>query len=269
MDMAGNRGSSRRQQRNGKTEKDEKKVHFPTVRSGGFDETQVICYLWDLVKFMETENAVHSDRLGVEPETQRTDERAVLEKLEKQVRSRVRVEMRRYFLRRKRRSVKLVAGTLCMLLGIIVLFTCILGVDRVNGNSMYPYLNHGDWIIYSLVGKERKRDEVVVFEKNGENLVKRIAGLPGDTVEINASGKHVMVNGVLASETYVILPDQEADGDTETEEVMGPLQTVMDGQYLVLGDNRSVSIDSRDRNIGTVSGDEILGRVILILRAGE
>ena len=41
---------------------------------------------------------------------------------------------------------------------------------------------------------------------------------------------------------------------------------VMDGQYLVLGDNRGVSIDSRDSQIGTVADGEILGRVILIIR---
>lgn len=43
----------------------------------------------------------------------------------------------------------------------------------------------------------------------------------------------------------------------------------MDGQYLVLGDNRAVSVDSRDSQIGTVPEKDVLGRVILVIRAGS
>ena len=141
----------------------------------------------------------------------------------------------------------------------------LIGVDRVSGNSMYPYLNHGDWILYSRLGTERKRNDVVVFEKNGESLVKRVAGLPGDRVEINPSGSRVTVNGEQAAGQYVTLSDTER----EEEEQTGAPQTVMDGQYLVLGDNRAVSVDSRDSRIGTVPEEDVLGKVILIIRAGR
>lgn len=50
---------------------------------------------------------------------------------------------------------------------------------------------------------------------------------------------------------------------------MGVPLTVIDGQYLVLGDNRGVSIDSRDRDMGTVAEERILGTVILIVRTGR
>lgn len=137
----------------------------------------------------------------------------------------------------------------------------------MNGNSMYPYLNHDDWIVFSRPGTPAKRDDVIVFEKNGETLVKRVAGLPGDTVEISASGGRVVINGVQIREPYVTLTGPES-GKEKDDRTMGAPQTVMDGQYLVLGDNRSISIDSRDSNLGTVAADEVMGRVVLVIRSG-
>lgn len=262
MDMAGDKGISRRRQRNGKTEKTKKTVHFQTVRAGGFDEAQIICYLWDLVKFMESEKTDDFPEM----EIQKTHE------LEKQIRSKVRVEMRRYFLRQKRRSVKLISYTIMTLFFMTVLFTCVLGVNRVNGDSMYPYLNNGDWIVYSRIRTPVRRNDVMVFKKNGEILVKRVAGLPGDTVEISGSGGRVVVNGIQVREDFVTLalPAGDDSGNTENKEEfstqMGIPMTVMDSQYLVLGDNRSISIDSRDSGMGTVAADEMHGKVFLVIR---
>ena len=157
------------------------------------------------------------------------------------------------------------AGLLAVALCVSVVFVFLIGVDRVSGTSMYPYLNDGDWIVYSRIGKEMRRDEVVVFEKDGESMVKRIAGLPGDTVEINASGSCVIVNGVQVREDYVTLTDEDKE---KAEDEMGMPLTVMNGQYLVLGGNRTGSIDSGDSNIGTVPEEAVLGRVIWIVRAG-
>lgn len=153
-------------------------------------------------------------------------------------------------------------GGLC----IVGIFSMLIGVDRVSGESMNPYLNHGDWIVYGRVMGGIQRDEVVVFDKNGESLVKRVAGLPGDTVEISPSGGEVVVNGVQIRENYVTLTDPVQD--EKEQERSAPL-TVMEGQYLVLGDNRSVSIDSRDSSMGTVAAEQILGKVILIVRMGQ
>ncbi|EHI58726.1 signal peptidase I [Hungatella hathewayi] len=253
MEMAESRGKSRKSQRKSREKKEERASHFRTVWFGGFEEGQMICYLWEIVKSLEAGQAAGAsgrDRLRM---------------LEKQMRGRVRVEMRRYFARRRRRAIRMAAVILAAALCVGGLFVFLIGIDRVFGMSMYPYLNDGDWIVYSRIGKEMRRDEVVVFEKDGESMVKRIAGLPGDTVEINASGSCVIVNGVQVREDYVTL----TDGDQEkAEDEMGLPLTVMNGQYLVLGDNRTVSIDSRDSNIGTVPEEAVLGRVIWIVRAG-
>ena len=263
MDTDVIRGKSRKHQR-------KKAAHFRVARFGGFEETQIICYLWEIVKSVESVRG--NLKRGREPGTAgQADECAKqLTELEKQMRRRVRIEMRRYFVRRRRRNVRMVLSVAAVIVCIAVVFGCLIGVDRVSGNSMYPYLNHGDWIVYSRIGEKYQRNEVIVFEKNGESMVKSIAGLPGDRVEVNSSGSRVVVNGQEIQEDYVTLSDANAgDKKANTEKVEeqpGMTQTVMNGQYLVLGDNRSVSIDSRDSSIGTVPSGEIQGRVILIIR---
>lgn len=252
MEMAEIQGKSRRQKRKGQRKKGSRETHFQIAGFGGFEESQVICFLWDIVKALEP---------GADERVGRGRDKEPLYTLEKQLRRRIRVEMRRYFVRRRRRNVKLVCGSVAFILCVFCLFGFLLGIDRVSGSSMYPYLNHGDWIVYGRTGRELQKNDVVVFEKDGENLVKRIVGLPGDTVEISKSGGRVVINGILISEDYVTLPDTQ-----EEESQMGPPLTVMDGQYLVLGDNRKVSIDSRDSGMGTVPAESMLGKVILIIR---
>ena len=227
--------------------------HFQTVRFGGFDENQIICYLWDLVKSVE---ALRDAGNGQESQE--------IIKLGTRLRRQIRVEIRRYFVRQRRRNVKMVAVVLALILCVAGVFGILIGVDRVAGNSMYPYLNNGDWVIYSRqLGSEISRNEVIVFDKYGENFVKRVTGLPGDTVEISKSGGRVIVNHEEVQANYVILTKP---GEGEMESRMSQPMTVMEDQYLVLGDNRGVSIDSRDSKIGTVPREDILGKVILIIR---
>ena len=162
--MAESRGKSRKSQRKSREKKEKRASHFRTVWFGGFEEGQMICYLWEIVKSLEAGQAAGAsgrDRLRM---------------LEKQMRGRVRVEMRRYFARRRRRAIRMAAVILAAALCVGGLFVFLIGIDRVFGMSMYPYLNDGDWIVYSRIGKEMRRDEVVVFEKDGESMVKRIAG---------------------------------------------------------------------------------------------
>ena len=259
MDMAGSRGTSRRKERVGRWKKEKRFIHFKTVRSGGFDENQIICYLWDIVKSVE--------EVRNTGEAQRIQELAALAM---KIRRQIRVEIRRYFLRQKRRNVRIILMILILFFCVVGVFGFLIGVDRVSGNSMYPYLNDGDWILYGRIGGELRRDQVVVFDRNGESFVKRIAGLPGDTVEISASGSRVVVNGTQVSENFVTLTKEKTEGGVEKYgNQMGMSLTVMDSQYLVLGDNRSISIDSRNEDMGTVPEEDILGRVLLIVRTGR
>ena len=135
----------------------------------------------------------------------------------------------------------------------------------VRQSSMEPTFYSGDYIFiskqaYRLFG-EPERGDVIVFrtdmkdENNKDkNLIKRIIGLPGDTVEI--IGGYVYLNGKLIDEPY--LNEQGISG--EMDEV-----TVPDGKLFVMGDNRGVSQDSRDVLVGCVDEENILGKVFVRL----
>ena len=248
MERPGDRDKSRRQKPKGKRQKEGKASHFRTVRFGGFDETQTVCYLWETVKSIEAVERDLSKTGGEYLGAENFGAKGLkdLEALKRRMHSRI--------------DMKMIAGIVFLVTSAIIVFGLLAGIDRVSGNSMYPYLNNGDWILYSRLPGEIKRHEVVVFEKNGESFVKRIAGLPGDTVAVTESGSRVVVNGVQVREQYVTLSDQKEE---EVQDGMGTPLTLMDGQY------RAVSIDSRDSNIGTVGREAVLGRVVLIVRTGR
>ena len=124
---------------------------------------------------------------------------------------------------------------------------------------MYPSLQAGDVILYSRTYTDIKRGDIIVFTQPGTkgHTVKRVAGLPGDTVSVDQDGR-IIVNGRMVREPYVTIPDR---GWNES----APL-TVMDGHYFVLGDNRGESLDSRYSQVGTVKKEDILGKVTMIVR---
>lgn len=133
--------------------------------------------------------------------------------------------------------------------------TLLLGLWKpvvVHQTSMYPTLQDKDYLFIVRTG-DYQRGDIVVFsdEVVGEdNLVKRVVGLPGDTVAI-ANGR-VYLNGEELQEPYLD-PSVETDGDL--------VITVSEGCVFLLGDNRPVSIDGRD--FGEVPVDSILGEAKL------
>ncbi|MCI6012795.1 MAG: signal peptidase I [Firmicutes bacterium] len=135
----------------------------------------------------------------------------------------------------------------------------------VRQSSMEPTFYSGDYVFiskqaYKLFG-EPERGDVIVFHTemkdendHDKNLIKRIIGLPGDTVEI--IGGYVYLNGQILDEPY--LNEQGISGEMEKI-------TVPEGRLFVMGDNRGVSQDSRDVLIGCIEEDSILGRVFVRL----
>jgi signal peptidase I, bacterial type len=128
----------------------------------------------------------------------------------------------------------------------------------VSGSSMEPSYHDGDRHImekvsYRVGGPERF--DVVVFPR-GENyyLVKRIIGLPGETVRIN-SDSEIFINGMLLEENYGMEPIRDA-GIAEHAVILGS------DEYFVLGDNRNNSADSRNAGIGNVRIGEISGKIM-------
>lgn len=147
---------------------------------------------------------------------------------------------------------------LILYLIILLIQLCVGGIAVVHGKSMEATIAEGDRVIYQHLGYELKRGDIVICRTGKgyeDELIKRIVGLPGDTVNIDEDTGKISVNGMELQEPY-LNPKDNLKGD-----ISYPV-TVPDGQYFVLGDNRSVSLDSRYSEIGMVERSKIDGKVI-------
>ena len=129
---------------------------------------------------------------------------------------------------------------------------------RVSGDSMVPTLNDGDIMILDKIGYKINgldRFDIVVVDYKGEKIIKRVIGLPGDHVEyIN---NKLYINGKHVEEEY----DRKETSDFILE-FLGE-NTIPKDKYLVLGDNRPISKDSRI--IGLIDKKDIEGYTSLVL----
>ena len=126
-------------------------------------------------------------------------------------------------------------------------------VLQIYGSSMSPSLEDGQMVV-CLKTSNIKQGDLVSFYYNNKMLVKRLIAFPGDWVDIDDKG-NVYVNNELLDEPYI---EQKSVGDSDIE---FPYQ-VPQGKYFVIGDNRNVSIDSRNSTIGDISQDQIVGKII-------
>ena len=134
------------------------------------------------------------------------------------------------------------------------------------GDSMKPVLNNGDVVlvnrmVYNAV--KPGRGDIIAFRPGGnENVhysIKRIVGLPGETVQIQ-DGKVYIDGEELTKDIYV--SDVEYEGIAEQPVELG------EGEYFVMGDNQAGSDDSRMPDIGTVSREDIYGKVWFVANFG-
>jgi len=126
----------------------------------------------------------------------------------------------------------------------------------VEGTSMQPSLNNSQFVLVNKLAylfHAPERVDVIVFHwprDTTKDLIKRVIGLPGDTIVI--TGETVQVNGVVLKEPYI----SKADNPNVPKYVVPP------NDYFVLGDNRPVSDDSRDW--GYVPRSYIIGKAVLV-----
>ncbi|WP_062350275.1 signal peptidase I [Bacillus kwashiorkori] len=138
---------------------------------------------------------------------------------------------------------------------IFFIFRYAITIIIVSGNSMYPTLENKHVILsYNVFYQIERHDVAVIEDRNGFDVVKRVIGLPNDTIEIQNGA--VLVNGNVVEENY------SAGTAMDMEPVI-----LNDNEYFVIGDNREVgeSLDSRSSEFGPVTKDQIKGEILLSL----
>ena len=137
----------------------------------------------------------------------------------------------------------------------------------VVGQSMSETLENGDQILvnrfmYKVIGP--KANDVIVFLPNGNEkshyYVKRVIGVPGDTVQIK-NGR-IYVNGTEFTEKVDV-------ASIEDTGLAADAVTLGDDEYFVLGDNRNNSEDSRYANIGNIKREYIIGKAWFVISTGD
>lgn len=132
---------------------------------------------------------------------------------------------------------------------------------QVLGSSMEPKLSSDDNLIVDKISyrfHDPERYDIIVFPFRYEDntfYIKRIIGLPGETVQIDGEG-NILINGEVLQEGYG--KEVIENPGRAYEEIR-----LADNEYFVMGDNRNSSMDSRDPSVGNITREEIIGRAWL------
>lgn len=148
--------------------------------------------------------------------------------------------------------MKILKKIFTIILILTILFLClIIKIKKVDGDSMQPNLKNGDIFIYQTISKKPKRFDIVIVEVENTLYIKRVIGLPGDTLEYK--NDQLFIKNKRISETY---------NRTKTKD-FSLNEPIPEDQYLVLGDNRSKSYDGRD--FGLIHLNDIKGKLLIVL----
>jgi signal peptidase I len=131
-----------------------------------------------------------------------------------------------------------------------LIFTFVFKLAYVNGDSMEPALHDGGLLLGNKLFKGQiERGDIVVVQRPGKIIIKRVIGIEGDIINIDTKTGDIHLNGTVLDEPYLSEKTFHS-GASDT-----PL-TVPDGHIYILGDNRAGSLDSR--YIGTVPASDVI-----------
>lgn len=167
------------------------------------------------------------------------------------------IERERARLRYKRRYSRTLRSTIAILVvvaaGAVLIATLWMPVLRIYGSSMAPTLKDGQ-IVVCVKSADFRQGDITAFYHGNKLLIKRYIAGASDWVNIDEFG-NVFVNGEELDEPYLT---EKSLGQTNIDL---PYQ-VPDERFFLMGDNRSVSVDSRSTAVGCVARDQIVGKVV-------
>lgn len=137
-----------------------------------------------------------------------------------------------------------------VVLVVILIRTFIVTPIQVEGISMKPTLDDNQILLLKKYDKTYRRFDIVVVKLPSERLIKRVIGLPGDTVRFKDN--QLYINGKYVKEPFQHAKTEDFEYEQDGE------KKIPAGYYFVMGDNRDHSMDSR--MIGPVSKDKIVGK---------
>ena len=144
--------------------------------------------------------------------------------------------------------------TLLIVAAVAILVSVLLfPVLNIHGSSMTPTMVDGDTVV-CLKNSKYQVGDIIAFYYNNKILVKRVIARSGEWVDIDENG-YVYVDGKKLDEPYV---QDHALGECD---ITLPYQ-VPEGRVFVMGDHRSVSVDSRSTSVGCVSDEQIVGKLL-------
>lgn len=178
---------------------------------------------------------------------------------------------------KSKRKLSPLAITQAIVIGfvtLVLLYLFVITPNQVDGTSMHPTLQDDQWVLTNrlaqlaqsspflknTLGEQYQAGDIIVISKPNlpNTIIKRIIAIPGD--EIMIQGQQVYVNSQLLDEEYLPTGVTTRAGDfIESDQPY----TVPEDSYVVLGDNRPDSLDSRDEQIGYIMTAEIVGKVIM------
>lgn len=156
--------------------------------------------------------------------------------------------------------VKTLLTYIIIIVSVIVIRIFIIDPVRVDGSSMNTTLANGEiMLLNKIVYKKNdiKRFDIVVIDEGDKHIIKRVIGLPGETIEYK--NNKLYINGEELNDPY---PSTETDDFNITD--IGHVK-IPGNTYFVMGDNRANSLDSRYPSVGVIKKNLIIGRARLVI----